>query len=148
MIPVSIELTLLLFFLILNFLGSDLYLIIAVCTFHQRSVYEQNGFLNYQYLRSFHKILRRSLTSFWNDASGGSSWRSFSGLYFPAFALNTEIYRVNLHSQFECRKIRIRKLRIWVHSESLISESQTKWVNTKLTTELSPITQDVKWNSV
>ena len=35
--------------------------------------------------------------------------RSFSGPYFPAFGLNTEIYEVNLHIQFECRKIRTRK---------------------------------------
>ena len=35
--------------------------------------------------------------------------RSFSGLYFPAFGLNTEIYSVSLHIQFECGKIRARK---------------------------------------
>ena len=34
---------------------------------------------------------------------------SFSGLYFPAFGLNTEIYSVNLRIQSECRKIRTRK---------------------------------------
>ena len=35
--------------------------------------------------------------------------RSFSGPYFPAFGLNTEIYRVNLYIQSECGKIRTRK---------------------------------------
>ena len=35
--------------------------------------------------------------------------RSFSGPYFPAFGLNTEIYSVSLRIQFECGKIRTRK---------------------------------------
>ena len=35
--------------------------------------------------------------------------RSFSGLYFPAFALNTEKYSVCLRIQSDCGKIRIRK---------------------------------------
>ena len=38
--------------------------------------------------------------------------RSFSGPYFPAFELNTEIYRVNLCIWSECGKIRTRKLHI------------------------------------
>ena len=33
---------------------------------------------------------------------------SYSGPYFPAFALNTERYGVSLHIQSECRKIRTR----------------------------------------
>ena len=35
--------------------------------------------------------------------------RSFSGPYFPAFGLNTEIYSVNLRIQPECRKTLTRK---------------------------------------
>ena len=35
--------------------------------------------------------------------------QSFSGPYFPAFGLNTEIYRVTLRIQSECAKIRTRK---------------------------------------
>ena len=35
--------------------------------------------------------------------------RSVSGLYFPEFGLNTEIYRANLHIQSECGKIKTRK---------------------------------------
>ena len=35
--------------------------------------------------------------------------RSFSGPYFPAFGLNTDRYRVSLHLQSKCRKIRTRK---------------------------------------
>ena len=35
--------------------------------------------------------------------------RSFSGLYFPAFGLNTGRYSVSLRIQSECRKIRTRK---------------------------------------
>ena len=35
--------------------------------------------------------------------------RSFCGLYFPAFELDTEIYSLNLCIQYECRKIWARK---------------------------------------
>ena len=35
--------------------------------------------------------------------------RSFSGLYFPAFGMNTERYGVYLRIQSECGKIRTRK---------------------------------------
>ena len=35
--------------------------------------------------------------------------RSFSGLCFPTFELNSEIYRVNLRIRSQCRKIRTRK---------------------------------------
>ena len=38
-----------------------------------------------------------------------SKYGVFSGLHFPVFGLNTEIYRVNLRIQSECRKIRTRK---------------------------------------
>ena len=34
---------------------------------------------------------------------------SFSGPYFPAFGLNTEIYGVNLRIHSECGKIQTRK---------------------------------------
>ena len=37
------------------------------------------------------------------------SIRSFSGPYFPVFGLNMERYRVSLHIQSECGKIRTRK---------------------------------------
>ena len=43
-----------------------------------------------------------------------SKYGVFSGPYFPAFDLNTEIYSVNLRIQSECGKIWTRKkLRIW-----------------------------------
>ena len=35
--------------------------------------------------------------------------KDFSGPYFPAFGLNTEIYTVNFRIQSECRKTRTRK---------------------------------------
>ena len=35
--------------------------------------------------------------------------RSSSGLYFPAFGLNTERYGVSLHIQSECEKIQTTK---------------------------------------
>ena len=34
---------------------------------------------------------------------------SFSDLHFPAFGLNTDLYKVNLRIQFERGKIRTRK---------------------------------------
>ena len=36
--------------------------------------------------------------------------RNFSGLYFPAFGLNTERYGVSLRIQSKCRKIQTRKI--------------------------------------
>ena len=36
-------------------------------------------------------------------------FQSFSGPYFPAVRLNTDIYSVNLHIQSGCRKIRTKK---------------------------------------
>ena len=39
----------------------------------------------------------------------GEKYKAFSGPYFPAFGLNTEIYPVKLRIQSECRKIRTRK---------------------------------------
>ena len=43
-----------------------------------------------------------------------SKYAVFSGPYFPVFALNTEIYSVNLRIQSEYKKIRARKkLPIW-----------------------------------
>ena len=41
--------------------------------------------------------------------------RSFSGPYFPAFGLNTEIHSVNLRTQSECGKIRTRKNSVFGH---------------------------------
>ena len=41
-------------------------------------------------------------------ASKVSKYRVISGLYFPVFGLNTEIYFVNLRCQSEYRKIRTR----------------------------------------
>ena len=38
-----------------------------------------------------------------------SKYRVFSGLYFPVFGLNADIYGVNLRIQSEYRKIRTRK---------------------------------------
>ena len=44
-----------------------------------------------------------------------SKYRVFSGPYFPAFGLNTEIYSVNLRIQSEYRKIRTRKNTVFGH---------------------------------
>ena len=50
----------------------------------------------------------RKLLTFPNNAWKVSKYRVFSNPYFPAFALNTEIYSVNLRNQSEYRKIRTR----------------------------------------
>ena len=39
----------------------------------------------------------------------------FSGLYFPAFGLNMEIYSVNLRIQSECEKILARRNFVFGH---------------------------------
>ena len=64
-------------------------------------------------------ILVFKLNSVWSIASWlysnpSTTWKVskygvFSGPYFPAFGLNTEIYSVNLSIQSECGKIRTRK---------------------------------------
>ena len=52
--------------------------------------------------------------------------RSFSGPYFPAFDLNTEIYRVHCSIQSECGKIRTRKTPNMVTFHPLLSTVFTK----------------------
>ena len=55
-----------------------------------------------------------------------SKYGVFSGLYFPAFGLNTERYEVSLCIQSECRKIRTRKNSVFGHiSHSAFLE---RWV--------------------
>ena len=59
---------------------------------------------------------------------GGTVWKVakcgvFSGLYFPVFGLNTEIYEVNLRIQSEYRKIRTRKNTIFGHFSRSVSRS-------------------------
>ena len=44
-----------------------------------------------------------------------SKYGVFSGLHFPVFRLNTEIYRLNLRIQSEHRKIRARKNSVFGH---------------------------------
>ena len=44
-----------------------------------------------------------------------SKYGAISGLYFPVFGLNTEIYEVNLHIQSEYRKIRTRNNSVFEH---------------------------------
>ena len=56
------------------------------------------------------KHLKNSFTSPDNYCMKGFRIRSFSGPYFPAFGLNTDIYSVSLHIQSECAKIRAKPL--------------------------------------
>ena len=56
-----------------------------------------------------------------------SEYGVFSGLYFPVFGLNTEIYFVNLHIQSEYKKIRTRKKSVFGH----FSRSVGKYVISK-----------------
>ena len=44
-----------------------------------------------------------------------SKYRVFSGLYFPAFGLNTLRYSVSLRIQPECGKLRTRKNSVFGH---------------------------------
>ena len=53
-----------------------------------------------------------------------SKCRVYSGPYFPAFGLNTEICGVNLRIQSNCRKIRTRKYSVFGHC----SCSYTWWL--------------------
>ena len=56
----------------------------------------------------------------------------FSGPYFPDFGLNTEIYRVNLHTQSEYRIIRAKKNYVFGHfsrSETCTKTSRCLKVN-------------------
>ena len=59
--------------------------------------------------------------------------RSVSGLYFPEFGLNTEIYRANLHIQSECGKIKTRKtpnmdtFHTVLHNDA----KKSKWIGNK-----------------
>ena len=50
-----------------------------------------------------HKLLQKK------KLCGKSPYSEFSGQYFPAFGLNTEMYKVNLRIQSKCGKIRPRK---------------------------------------
>ena len=78
--------------------------------------------------------------------------RSYSGLYFPAFRLNSERYSVSLRIQAECRKYGPEQLRIrtlfmqWIASEKLSFQTFTFWIRvtksaltraTKLRTKVS-----------
>ena len=62
--------------------------------------------------------------------------RRFSDLYFPAFALNTGIYRVSLRIQFECGKMWTRKtpnitdiIELSNHSLNFASISNSSLIN-------------------
>ena len=47
----------------------------------------------------------------WNESKYGD----FSGLHFPVFGLNKEIYSINLHIQSEYMKTRSRKSYVFEH---------------------------------
>ena len=54
---------------------------------------------------------RSILTTAWKVSKYGV----ISGPYFPVLGLNTEIYKVNLHIQFEYRQIRTRNNSVFGH---------------------------------
>ena len=70
-------------------------------------------FSELQILSTFMKILAlcNSLITLWKVSKYGV----FSGLYFPVFGLNTDIYFVNLCINYGCRKIRTRKNSVFGH---------------------------------
>ena len=51
-----------------------------------------------------------------------SKYGVFSGPYLPVFALNTEIYRVNLRIQSEYKKIRTRNNSVFGHFSRSVCE--------------------------
>ena len=58
--------------------------------------------------------------------------RSSSGLYFPAFGLNTERYSVSLRIQFECGEIRTR---ITPNTDTFYAVFETEGLTRKLTSK-------------
>ena len=72
----------------------------------------------------FHKNFRLVSTT-WKV----SKYEVFSGLYFPVFGLNTEIYRENLHFQSKYMKTQIRKNSVFGHYSR--SAHPTAIINTK-----------------
>ena len=77
----------------------------------------------------FSEFLRLWYINWWNllryytkiTAWKVSKYGVFSGPYFPVLGLNTQIYKVNLRIESECRKILTRKnsiLEHFSHSES------------------------------
>ena len=59
------------------------------------SVFQSSSQTSYKFLGTVHYVKSVRI-------------RNYSGLYFPAFELNTERYFVSLHTQSKCRKKRIR----------------------------------------
>ena len=53
-----------------------------------------------------------------------SKYGVFSGLYFPVFGLNTEIYSVNIRIQSEYRKIRSRKNSVFGHFLRIVGKPE------------------------
>ena len=66
-------------------------------------------------------------TTVWNVSKYGV----FSGLYFPAFGLNTERYEVSLRIQSECGKIRTRKNSVVGLFSQSVRKSREMQNNTK-----------------
>ena len=61
--------------------------------------------------RPFHNSSKRDFSYMYttNHCVKSVCIRSYSGLHFPAFGLNTEIYSVSLRIQSKCGKIRTTK---------------------------------------
>ena len=64
----------------------------------------------------FYVLLTKYFLYFWTFSLNCSGRQGvISGLHFPVFGLNTEIYLVNLHIQSEYRKIRTRNNSVFGH---------------------------------
>ena len=73
-----------------------------------------------------------------------SKYWVFSGLYFPVFRLNTEIYSVNLRIQSKCRKIRTRKNSVFGHF-SRCENSHNHWFSSQKILVIR-LTSNIYWS--
>ena len=77
-------------------------------------------------LANYIPYLKMTISYQINLPNGFTAWKVpkygvFSGAYFPVFALNTEIYGVNLRIQYEWRKIPTRKNCVFGHLSLSVS---------------------------
>ena len=70
-------------------------------------------------------LLIFSINTTWNVSKYGV----FSGPYFPAFGLSTEIYEVSFRIQSECGKIWTRKNSVFGHISRSVIQSYWKTLN-------------------
>ena len=73
--------------------------------------FDYNSNIFYSSWLLYSNFLSRDESFIWKVSKYGV----ISGPYFPVFALNTEIHRVNLRIHSEYRKVRIRNISVFGH---------------------------------